>query len=214
MRWASAKKHGYRGSDLFDSEDVVRAGHILARQWFTRIWIIQEVAYNDKFTVILGPFDIDWKTISDGTNQVDEDLYRETKTGHIFRDHSNYMYEADNDVGICTTQPYRLYIVQNFHVAGNHPSQMFPTNDKKHVVEIAGNEGRKACQAFGSLRWKIAQSKRDDRVRQFTFPLVFSSIIVLFQSTDLRDKMYALLGLATDIHGAPLPDYTQAVASA
>ena len=160
----------------------MRAGHIFARQWLTRIWIIQEVAYNDKFTVILGPFDIDWKTISDGTNQVDEDLYRETKTGHVFRDHSNYMYEADND--------------------------------KKHVVEIAGNEGRKACQAFGSLRWKIAQSKRDDRVRRFTFPLVFSRIIVLFQSTDLRDKMYALLGLATDIHGAPPPDYTQAVASA
>ena len=30
-------------------------------------------------------------------------------------------------VRICTTQPYRLYIVQNFHVAGNHPSQIFPT---------------------------------------------------------------------------------------
>ena len=31
-------------------------------------------------------------------------------------------------VGIYTTQPYRLYIVQNFHVAGNHPSQIFPTD--------------------------------------------------------------------------------------
>ena len=43
IRWASAKKDGYRGSDLFDSEDLARAGlnkgtawdevrHILARQ--------------------------------------------------------------------------------------------------------------------------------------------------------------------------------------
>lgn len=120
MRWASAKKHRYRRSDLFDSEDLVGAGHILARQWFTRIWIIQEVDYSDKFIVNLGPFDIDRKTISDGTNQVDEDLYREIKTGHIFSDYSNYMYEADND--------------------------------KKHVVEIAENEGRKACQGIESLR--------------------------------------------------------------
>ena len=46
----------------------------------------QEVAYSHKVTVILGPFDIDWKTISDGINQIDEDLYRETKTGHSCSD--------------------------------------------------------------------------------------------------------------------------------
>ena len=86
-------------------------------------------------------------------------------------------------------------------------------NNNKHVVEIAGNEGRKGCQAIESLRRKIAQSKLDNRAREFTFLFDLLQAYRAFQSTDLRDKTYALLGLATDIHGAPPPDYTQHVAS-
>ena len=143
------------GTSLPLFEDILStaAQAVTARQWFTRVWIIQEVALSSQATVLLGP--------------------------HRFPFDLLFAYiPAILELGLPKPKP--------------------------KMTEEANVDSAFALITIAHLM--------DLKVKRMSFGLL--ELIVRFRksrSSDPRDKIYSLLGLANDIDQTLTPDYSKSV---
>ncbi|KAH6651998.1 heterokaryon incompatibility protein-domain-containing protein [Truncatella angustata] len=141
-------------------------GSLLEQNWFSRVWVVQEVAASLQCIVLFGDVSFDYKLLID-------------------------------HVEITSHTPFRtvlLQIRQIREIAKNFkPAHM--ANARRFWLEKQfGNNLEKQRQ------FRKIEEAFEERFRPFPYPLI--DLLESFRNrdaTDPRDKIYAFLGLATDI---------------
>jgi Heterokaryon incompatibility protein (HET) len=140
--------------------DPLRAiSNLLNREYWTRIWIIQELGLANKITLQCGGHTVDWESIESLQSKRYLDPRTEVEMTRIYESHAVRLFRQwSNQKRDGSPRPWQSY--------------------EGHGESLQG----------------LLETFRDSRC------------------SDLRDKVFALLGLANDCqHGEILPDYSKSV---